>query len=102
MKGFMNRDINTFRNIYSLSSNVSDANLSLHMDHATITLICLAKGTQLFGDIDFKTAQDLWKNEDVLFIGALLLKLCAISDINAICVSKNHEKYYVFSKLLSQ
>lgn len=77
-----------FQSVYSLTSNVSSSALQVHIDHAVLTLIILAKSTDFFGqDIQFCSSMDLLSNEDVLFIGSLILKFLKICDINAHSVS---------------
>lgn len=81
---------NTYKSIYSLSSpNVFDKLDELIMG-STLTLIALAKQSNIFGEnFRFSEAKDLINNDDVIFIGALLLKFASISSVNSTEVSKN-------------
>ena len=82
-----NLDSDQFQHIYSLSSDVSSENLEYHVDYAILTLLILVKSTKLFGyNTKFENTLDLLSNEDIIFIGSLLLRLTKISDINAHCV----------------
>ncbi|OXU28653.1 hypothetical protein TSAR_004822 [Trichomalopsis sarcophagae] len=84
-KGFLNGKFynDRFQSIYSLSDHTSENALKVHIDHALLSLIVLTKSTTLFGkNMKFMKSKDLLSNEDVIFIGSLLLKFLKISDIN--------------------
>lgn len=98
-KGFVNGKLsnNHFASIFSLSCDVSSDVLEKHVDHATITLVVLAKSTSLFGDSNkFICGEDIASNEEAVFVGSLLLRMLKISDINAHCVSIYQNFFILF------
>lgn len=74
-----------FESLYTLDDNVNDERLEKYTTNSITTLIPLIKCTKLFGEhFEIKDAEDLAKNDQVLFIGSLILKLYKISDKNTL------------------
>lgn len=70
--------------IYTLNDNVSETHLQHHLNDCIFTLIFVLKCSQLFKNFTkFDSIDDLLKNEDVLYLGSLLLKLYKICDKNS-------------------
>lgn len=72
-----------FRSLYSLSHKMSPNLLKIHVKDAIRVLLCFAKYSTLFGDKNkFKVIADLQNDEDVLFVGSLILRLFGIFSVN--------------------
>lgn len=78
-----------FKSVYSLSHNVPESDWGSNVKVTAMILACVAKYSSLFGTklLRSKSSRDLVRNEDVLFVGALLLRLSKIYMINKTHVS---------------
>lgn len=90
-KGFLENGkfpTSQFRSLYSLTSYVTPDEMESHVTFSTVVLVCMAKYTSFFGqNFKFSNLEELTENEDVVFIGSLLLRLSKISSVNSHAVS---------------
>ncbi|KAJ8667177.1 hypothetical protein QAD02_008839 [Eretmocerus hayati] len=81
-------DCSDFKSLYSLSYHVPLHEIKSLVVFATAAVVCLAKYTSFFGEnFQFSKPEDLVRNTDVVFAGALLLRLAKISRINSHCIN---------------
>ncbi|KAJ8675820.1 hypothetical protein QAD02_011606 [Eretmocerus hayati] len=77
--------IDDYRQFYALSSMVRGSDLDAIVKDCALCLIILAKSTSVFEKIfessDFNVKK-LLNNNDILFMGALLLKFCVVADFH--------------------
>ncbi|XP_014238046.1 SET and MYND domain-containing protein 4-like [Trichogramma pretiosum] len=72
-----------FEALYTLCDNITQERLEIYIPKSVFILITLLKYTPLFGD-DLKEEEfeNIVKNEEILFVGALILKLYKINKLN--------------------
>ncbi|KAJ8675814.1 hypothetical protein QAD02_011600 [Eretmocerus hayati] len=76
-----------YRYVYALSSNVEKNDIAAFVKNTALHLVILAKFTPTFGDIFDREnfdLENLVNNDDILFMGAVLLKYCAVCDFHAL------------------
>ncbi|XP_014221287.1 uncharacterized protein LOC106648721 [Trichogramma pretiosum] len=86
MKGIQNgkKSSKIFEGIYSLASIDTKEQIDNSLDITILCLIILTKTSSLFGkSSNFYKKEHFHSNEEIIFIGYLLMKLLAISRINA-------------------
>lgn len=80
--------LNDLRNLYSLNYSRSSVNMNINVKNAYHALITLAQKTSIFGkSFDYNNGKNLLKNDDVFFVGTLLLRLVLVYSINSFDVS---------------
>ncbi|KAJ8674754.1 hypothetical protein QAD02_010540 [Eretmocerus hayati] len=86
LKGFMENEkikVQGFRSVYSLADQVSEGSLEKRLQDTALVLRSIARNTALFGeDFNHSSTEAFQKNDNVLFIGALILKLSKVSQLN--------------------
>ncbi|KAJ8674911.1 hypothetical protein QAD02_010697 [Eretmocerus hayati] len=74
-----------YRHVYFLPNRASDFELDVYSDMSVINLFILAKIPSAlveFSKFHYSNLAELEKNDDVVFLAALLLKLCAVTASN--------------------
>ncbi|KAJ8675813.1 hypothetical protein QAD02_011599 [Eretmocerus hayati] len=83
-----------YRHVYALSSNMKQYDLDALIKNTALNLVILAKHTSIFKKVfdphDF-TLDRLMRNDDILYVGAVLLKFCAVCDTHCIDNYRNYD-----------
>lgn len=86
---------NSFRSLYSLTSNIPYSEEKNHLIFAVVALVCIAKYTTFFPyKLSLNNLDDLIKDKNFILVGSLILKLSKISNVNSHGVSYYYEVYY--------
>lgn len=78
-----------FKSIYALSKNVPIKSEEKHFDNAFLVLRGITRLASFFGEsYTFRDGKSIRENETAIFLGALLLRLSKIIQLNSHDVSK--------------